>query len=1159
MAGIETSITLTDGVTPVLNKINKRLGGLLNISKVLERGFVSLETAIKEIPASLNAVVESGKKANEELAKQTIINDRVANSATRRAVVEIRADNQVEQIREQNAVNDLKRTDAISKIQEDADKRKILNNDKIANSATRRAAIELAADNKLDIAEDNRMANAMKHEVNLGILEDKRAAKALEHEERLGTLQDNREANAQRNEVKLATLEDKRLVKAAELEVKLGQTEDNRAANARKNEIKLGQLEDNRAANAQKNEQKVQREVAKTVRERLKNVAALFGIKKAEESVATQQQKTLRVAQQIDTEKRRGILTSAREALVQKKIEGQIIRNKQAQDRYNASLSKSASTANHVWAALKRGTTAYLGTQAGLGILNTADQLTMSTARLDLMNDGLQTTAELQEMIYKSAMRSRAGYLDMAESVSKIAIQAGSLFTSGGKKNNAAIVQFMENYNKMGVISGASAKQMSAAMLQITQALSSGELRGDELRSVTENMPLVSQYIAESLTNMGDEFFNKLPKNLKYIAKDGKVAADEILELGHNGLISGQILRDAVLGATNDLNEKIKKMPYTWGQVWTMFKNFALKSFQPVLNGISAILKNEKFQNFAKVVGNVMALIADKSLIAFNSVGNAIGWVYDKFVSVVNWVKSNWTMVSEVLVTIVSGFLWLKSTIVEVGSTAYNYLLSVFDNLAISHGDMTRMFREHWWHVEKVLNTIKDGFVAIGNWFKDNSGWIISSILGIAAVLGIVALVQGAITVATWVVAAAQAAWTAIIVAWTAVKTAACAVMSFYTGLTLAEAAALTWMAACEWAANLPLIAKIILIGLIIAAIVFLVAKILEWCGVSENTAAAVCGIFAWVVAVIWDAVVTIWNALKGIWNALLSYFDGVYNFIIGVVEWVLNVMNGGFNSFGDAVANLLGNIIAWFLDLGTVVTRIIDAIFGTNWSDGLKSLRDKVVSWGKNEKAITLERDFLQKNYGVEDSHTELVNPNDWYKSTYGAVDGLGDTLSGLKDTVVDKVGQGKDHLGDKLKELGDKFKNGVKSKEGAASGVVDKVKNVLGKLDDTNDLQKAVTNGFDNNGSSVKNPALDKIEKNTADTAKNTSKDEEDFSYLRELADRDSINRYTLADFKVDMTNHNTISNGVDGESLFLKLAKEIYERASSGFSGTQRMDTP
>ncbi|GIQ63642.1 hypothetical protein PACILC2_22100 [Paenibacillus cisolokensis] len=140
---------------------------------------------------------------------------------------------------------------------------------------------------------------------------------------------------------------------------------------------------------------------------------------------------------------------------------------------------------------------------------------------------------------------------------------------------------------------------------------------------------------------------------------------------------------------------------------------------------------------------------------------------------------------------------------------------------------------------------------------------------------------------------------------------------------------------------------------LAVIAAIALVLFILNQLGISaDQILGAIAGAFLVLASVIWNTVVGVINAvIQFLWTAFVEPW-------IGIIEWVLNVFNGGFNSFGDAVKNLLGQIISWFLSLGKVVTKIIDAIFGTDWTAGLESLQDSLLKWGKNEQAITLSRD---------------------------------------------------------------------------------------------------------------------------------------------------------------------------------------------------------
>lgn len=192
----------------------------------------------------------------------------------------------------------------------------------------------------------------------------------------------------------------------------------------------------------------------------------------------------------------------------------------------------------------------------GRQILELADSMTTTRARLDLMNDGLQTTAELQDMIMESANRSRAAYSTTADAVSKMGIIAGDVFSS-----NEELIAFSELINKQFTIAGTSAAGIDAAMLQLTQAMSSGVLRGEELNSVFEQAPTIIQAIADYLG----------------------VPIGKIREMAAEGQITSTIVKNAMLASADEINAKFAAMPMTFSQVWTIAKNIALEAFTPVL------------------------------------------------------------------------------------------------------------------------------------------------------------------------------------------------------------------------------------------------------------------------------------------------------------------------------------------------------------------------------------------------------------------------------------------------------------------------------------------------------------------------------------------------------------------------------------------------
>lgn len=231
-------------------------------------------------------------------------------------------------------------------------------------------------------------------------------------------------------------------------------------------------------------------------------------------------------------------------------------------DNFNERQQRAENGANKVksaWSGVGGIIKSALAAFSAKKILDLADGMTNTRARLDLMNDGLQTTVELQDMIMASANRARASYQGTADAVAKLGTNAKGAFSSSQE-----LIAFSELVNKTFTISGATADEQKNAMLQLTQAMSSGVLRGDELRSIFEQAPVLIQKIAEY---MG-------------------VPIGEIRDMAAEGEITAEIVKNAMFVAADDINSKFESMPMTFAQVWTIAKNIALEAFTPVLTAI---------------------------------------------------------------------------------------------------------------------------------------------------------------------------------------------------------------------------------------------------------------------------------------------------------------------------------------------------------------------------------------------------------------------------------------------------------------------------------------------------------------------------------------------------------------------------------------------
>lgn len=242
-----------------------------------------------------------------------------------------------------------------------------------------------------------------------------------------------------------------------------------------------------------------------------------------------------------------------------------IRQNTEEQQRYNRTVQQGSSAMDGLSNKVIGMVAAYASFQGVSKMVALSDSMTQTTARLNLMNDGLQTTEELQDKIFASAQRSRTEYLATADIVAKLGQRAGDAFNS-----NDETIAFAENLNKMFVIAGASQQEIASASLQLTQALGSGVLRGEELNAVFESAPNVIQAIADYLD----------------------VPIGKIREMASDGEITAGIVKNALLGATDEINAQFESMPMTWGQVWTGVMNELVYASQPILEFISLLAQN---------------------------------------------------------------------------------------------------------------------------------------------------------------------------------------------------------------------------------------------------------------------------------------------------------------------------------------------------------------------------------------------------------------------------------------------------------------------------------------------------------------------------------------------------------------------------------------
>lgn len=284
--------------------------------------------------------------------------------------------------------------------------------------------------------------------------------------------------------------------------------------------------------------------------------------------------------------------------------EQNIRNNLTAQEQFNNAIRNSQASASGLESTIKRYAALLVSAATAGKAVSIADEVTQTTARLELMNYGLDTTAKMQQKIYQSAQRSRGAYQTTADVVAKLGMQARGAFSS-----NDELIAFTEQLNKTFVIAGASAQGVDSVMLQLTQSMASGKLQGEELNAVLDNAQPIVQNIADYMD----------------------VPVGKIKQLAADGAISAEIIKNAMFAAADETNAKFEQMPLTFSQVATSIQNQALMAFQPALQQLSAVTQTEGFNALVDNITNGIQTMASLAVQALNLMGQAALWVQENW------------------------------------------------------------------------------------------------------------------------------------------------------------------------------------------------------------------------------------------------------------------------------------------------------------------------------------------------------------------------------------------------------------------------------------------------------------------------------------------------------------------------------------------------
>ncbi|MCO8872501.1 tape measure protein [Clostridioides difficile] len=710
------------------------------------------------------------------------------------------------------------------------------------------------------------------------------------------------------------------------------------------------------------------------------------------------------------------------------RLERQIRESDNQQRKLNEDINKGASSTDRLVGSAKKLAATYLGIRTLGGLGNLSDQMTSTNARLGMINDGQQSDAGLNKMIFQSAERSRASYLDTAQIVSRIGMNAGKAFSS-----TKEIVGFAEQLNKKFVIAGASTEEMNSALLQLTQGLSSGVLRGEELNAVFESAPNIIQSIADYLD----------------------VDIGKIRGMASEGMLTADIVKNSLLAASAETNAQFEKMPLTIGQIFTSIKNNAVMIFGAIQKKIEDTVSSGGFRTFIVNVTD--------SLYVLGAVGYS---VFNGFIDLL----SSPTF---------QGFANMMIVGISLITQGFGWLLTVL-------GSVINFISQGWSIIQPILITS----IVLWGLYKT-------------------AVIAGAL------VTAIQVVWIALQTFWTNLLNG-----SLLTNIMMNIAAKISTDALSG--SMLLLITTIVMVvaavALVIAAIFVAVAIFNHFAGTSISATGVVVGAFYFLGTCIYDVFAGAWNIVM----AFAEFFVNSFNIVIYNVQllfykfqnFVINAMGdvgGSFDNCATALANA-------FVSAANIAIKGINGVIKTlNLIPGVN-----IKTFGSLDKIDS----FVKQYKDYQKTLKEPVKPAEWKAPTMKLKNPVDSFKKGYE------VGQ---NLENKIKDAFD------------ISKIAEKAKKDLG-LDDLWDDKYGLGDRF---GSAGLNSPLNDAAKNVKDTAGNTAKmaktmdkSQEDLKYLRDIAEQETINRFTGVNIKIDMNNTNNISKDADVDGIVNVLTEKLND---------------
>lgn len=777
--------------------------------------------------------------------------------------------------------------------------------------------------------------------------------------------------------------------------------------------------------------------------------------------------------------------------------------NTDEQGQFNRAIEQGTESASELMKMIGRAAAAYVSVQGIMSALNLSDSIASSTAKLNMMNDGLQTTAQLQDMIFLSAERSRGSYLDTLNTVAKLGNLASDAFTSSEE-----VIAFAEQLQKQFVIAGAGTSEIQNATLQLTQALASGVLRGDELNSIFEQAPTIIQSIADYLD----------------------VPMGQIREMASEGELTADIVKAAMFAAAEETNAKFESMPKTFEQIGQSIQNTAIMAFQPFLEKLNEIANSEAFNNFVNGAIEAVSFLAGVVL-----------EIFDLVLQLGTVIADNWSVIEPIIMGIVTALgLYYGAMLL------YNAITGISAGITAA-----KAFAEQI-HAASLMIETGATFAATAAQYGFNAAllacpivWIIILIIALVAALYAVVAAINEVTdstiSATGIIMGALATVGAfllniVILAWNTVA----AFVEFLVNV---------------WS-NPEYAIKAFAVNVAVAFLNFCLACITG----TQSAVGVIVGLWHGFVQAVQNVVALIWNFIAaGIEAVVNGWNSGIYavkSFFIDLAVKVLEVAQSIAQNMGDAASAIANAFISAINVAINGLNNLIDAInmvpgvdigkvgeiTEVNWDFGASSiadtastLQDSLNEAPKAWTAPTLELGDIGDAYDQgEEIGADLVSG--WESSLKG-------TISNLEASIADKPENYWEAPTFDYINLSDAAAAGYEFGEGIDESIANFDPsslfdtNIPG-LDDYADLSNHGA-GLGGIGSGVGD-----IAENTGKIADSMAIAEEDLKYMRDLAEMEVVNRFTTAEITITQENHNSISSDVDIDGINDNLNEGLRE---------------